>query len=713
MKKKVLLGMSLLIYMLSFAVTYASGAEAVDHIALNESERTWLDQHRDQPLILGLDPYAGMEYFEYDGNEYGFALNLEKVLEKDLGIAIELETQKSWGEVYEGLKTGEVDILLGANETPERLEFMAFTQPLYRIPYAILAERSGDIHTLGDIDNQKVGFIQGDIVMELFPEAYKNIDYKPVFFESQNEALEALHLGEIEAVISSGGAVVFDYIDQYSDIKLITEIKQITSDMTLSTLIENKIVADILDKEILHLKASNLDAMIQKAKIEYNYKVMKLTSDEINWIRDEGHAVAGVPGDYLPIDYYEDGQYKGMAGAVLQAVGEMTGVTFEGVAGEFSDLMQQVAMGKIQILDMAKTEDREKEYFFTDSFSDQRDIIIGRKEDEYVGDIYGLEGRKVAVVEGYWHDEHLRKNLLDPQIIYTQSIEESLKAVANYDADYMIENPSVAQFYIDEYELYNLTLRGNTSMDSYFYFGISKKSPELVSIINKSLRFIDLEKVMRDGIAEVPHTSQKASIMRWIFISAGLVIVLAILGMVLVRVTRALIESKATTEALKAKEKYIYEDAMTKLYNRHYLYFKVEPHIQNWTYPQTAVLCDLNNLKAINDCYGHAMGDRLLKTFAKLLQDVFPDKSIITRTGGDEFLILLLGQTDEAVKQYTKALEGQCRGINISDDGNRINPSAAIGVATRNNHHKTFEELIKEADDRMYAHKREIKKISK
>ncbi len=115
---------------------------------------------------------------------------------------------------------------------------------------------------------------------------------------------------------------------------------------------------------------------------------------------------------------------------------------------------------------MAKTDDRLDDFYFTDAFSFQRDIIIGRKTDPYVVDIYGLEGKKVAVIEGFWHDEHLERNLLDPQIVYTQSIAESLKMVSMGKADYMIENGHVAQFYIDEFELFNLVQRGNTSMDS-------------------------------------------------------------------------------------------------------------------------------------------------------------------------------------------------------------------------------------------------------
>ncbi len=190
-------------------------------------------------------------------------------------------------------------------------------------------------------------------------------------------------------------------MDQYPGIKLVTEVKQITSDMTLSTLKENQILADILNKEIQFLEQNDLGYMIQKAKQQYNYKVMKLTPNELEWIQKGQVVTAGVPHDYLPIDYYEDGQYKGMAGSVLKSVGEMTGIEFVGTDGEFSDLMDQISAGDIKILNMAKTDDRLDDFYFTDAFSFQRDIIIGRKTDPYVVDIYGLEGKKVAVIEGF------------------------------------------------------------------------------------------------------------------------------------------------------------------------------------------------------------------------------------------------------------------------------------------------------------------------
>ncbi|WP_432408381.1 hypothetical protein [Wukongibacter sp. M2B1] len=59
---------------------------------------------------------------------------------------------------------------------------------------------------------------------------------------------------------------------------------------------------------------------------------------------------------------------------------------------------------------MARSEEREAIFAFTDSFSKERDIIYGLKSSHQVYDIYGLEGSRVAIIEGFWHEEYLRKN---------------------------------------------------------------------------------------------------------------------------------------------------------------------------------------------------------------------------------------------------------------------------------------------------------------
>jgi len=77
---------------------------------------------------------------------------------------------------------------------------------------------------------------------------------------------------------------------------------------------------------------------------------------------------------------------------------------------------------------------------------------------------------------------------------------------------------------------------------------------------------------------------------------------------------------------------------------------------------------------------------------------------------GDEFLVVLLGITAGKGIAYTEELIEKCNEIKLLGvDNAGITPSTAVGIASRNGSYKTFEDMLKEADNNMYEHKRESK----
>lgn len=114
---------------------------------------------------------------------------------------------------------------------------------------------------------------------------------------------------------------------------------------------------------------------------------------------------------------------------------------------------------------------------------------------------------------------------------------------------------------------------------------------------------------------------------------------------------------------------------------------------------------DANNLKKVNDNIGHKYGDILLKTIADALKEVFGDN--VYRLGGDEFEVLLVGEGEVAVKHkinaVKKLLEEQEKEI---DEEFEI--SAAIGVSFSNGTN-TINEMLEEADHKMYEDKKSYK----
>jgi diguanylate cyclase (GGDEF)-like protein len=673
-------------------------ANLSSEVSLTSEEKQWLTKNKNRVLTLGVDPYSGSEYFKYNGEEKGYLIPLIKIINKNLGINIKLEASKTWGQVYSGLQDGSVDILFGANQTTERDKIMAFTTSVTKLPYALITKKEGNIHTIGDIDKRKIGFLENDIVMELVPKFYKNIKYDKKIYNAEMDLILALKNNEIDAFITSGGDAVYAYIYEFPELNYAFKLDKITSDRTFSTRKEDKVLATILDKEIKKLLGSSLPEVMKESQIEYNMKIMNIM------------ATIGITKDYLPFDYYKDGIYGGISGEILKDISAKTGIKFKYVYEDFDILEQKLMKGEISLLNIAKTEDRLKYILYPRPYSSERDIIMGKIGLKDVRDVFGLEGKNVAVIKGFWHNEYLKKNLTNVNIIETNNIQESLKLVQEGKAEYLIENPTVLRFYIEDMQLYDIVQKGTTSTESYLYYGISKNEPELASIIDKVIPLLDMNELFNAGYAEVPHKIINQNYKKYIFIILGLAFSTFLIILFAIKLFKDLVSEKTKTSMLREKEHLLYTDALTNVYNRNYYNNKVKDKLDNCKYPQTIIVSDINNLKTVNDNYGHLIGDELLKCFADTLILAFPECNLILRMGGDEFYLILENTNEEQAINSISKVKKIISEENLTVDGNKtIKMSAAFGYATRNCSQQNIDSLIALADGRMYEDKKRIK----
>ena len=140
-------------------------------------------------------------------------------------------------------------------------------------------------------------------------------------------------------------------------------------------------------------------------------------------------------------------------------------------------------------------------------------------------------------------------------------------------------------------------------------------------------------------------------------------------------------------------------DTLTGLYNRRYF----EDFVQNnATKPMTLIYMDLDRFKEINDNFGHKRGDEILKKTATFISEIFPD-GIAARLGGDEFTVIMEKQiTEKEVQKRCEELNKKiCTLIRASD----LQISISYGISATDGSRNT-DELLREADKRMYEHKR-------
>lgn len=116
---------------------------------------------------------------------------------------------------------------------------------------------------------------------------------------------------------------------------------------------------------------------------------------------------------------------------------------------------------------------------------------------------------------------------------------------------------------------------------------------------------------------------------------------------------------------------------------------------------------DLNNLKKVNDFYGHKVGDELIQAFAYFLKAAADKKYFLGRFGGDEFVVIIQNCTEQIMQNYIKEVN---RAVDQYNKRSQVSLSFAGGyaISTKNNYY-LMEELLKEADQRMYRNKKKIK----
>jgi diguanylate cyclase (GGDEF)-like protein len=150
-------------------------------------------------------------------------------------------------------------------------------------------------------------------------------------------------------------------------------------------------------------------------------------------------------------------------------------------------------------------------------------------------------------------------------------------------------------------------------------------------------------------------------------------------------------------------------DFLTGVYNRRHLELTANAWLQNAALVEENIVCiafDIDNLKPINDQYGHLFGDEVIKEVSSICSTTIRVSDLMGRYGGDEFVVLLRGMDFlkglEKANQIADAI-GQ---IDMINDGIKINLTVSIGVADNGNGSiQTFKELFHEADMALYRAK--------
>jgi diguanylate cyclase (GGDEF)-like protein len=142
-------------------------------------------------------------------------------------------------------------------------------------------------------------------------------------------------------------------------------------------------------------------------------------------------------------------------------------------------------------------------------------------------------------------------------------------------------------------------------------------------------------------------------------------------------------------------------DPLTGVYNRRGLDIVLPEHSAGVV---SVAMCDLDRFKAINDSFGHAAGDEVLRRVARLLANVMRLGDGVVRWGGEEFLLVLPGVELERARRVVERARSWVENEPIAVDGTPLPVTISIGVAERRPNESRLQ-LIARADEALYVAK--------
>ncbi|RLA02690.1 MAG: GGDEF domain-containing protein [Gammaproteobacteria bacterium] len=166
--------------------------------------------------------------------------------------------------------------------------------------------------------------------------------------------------------------------------------------------------------------------------------------------------------------------------------------------------------------------------------------------------------------------------------------------------------------------------------------------------------------------------------------------------------------TEALLEANKHFEELALTDVLTNLPNRRYamqqfaLLWETSSAQDN---PVSCMMIDADHFKEVNDTYGHDAGDLVLCELSNLLSYLIRTDDIVSRLGGDEFLIICANTTQQGLKKFAENIHDAVSKLRVETGDGHWQGSISVGIATETKEMEHFEDLIKLADQGVYAAK--------
>ena len=325
---------------------------------------------------------------------------------------------------------------------------------------------------------------------------------------------------------------------------------------------------------------------------------------------------------------------------------------------------------------------------------DEQGVVLAKPSNKVtVSSVKSLVGNDVVTIEGTKLASFLEnKGITLKKYSDITEMLDKVKSDSIIVLDSEVYNFYSSKYFDDYKSIYSFDIT-----DEYSFRVFNNETNSIfIRFFNFYLSFISNQEISNIGYSELTSVTATNSYVGVLIVIISLALVFLV-GYLIYQGVK-LNRDKKVVIVKDSKIKYI--DVLTSLKNRNYLNDHIDEWDESLVYPQGIVIVDLNNIAYINDNYGHAEGDKVIKEAANILIKTQISNTEIIRTNGNEFLIYMVGYDEKQIVSYIRKLSKDLRDLS-HDFG------AAIGYSIITDEIKTVDDAINEATMDMKNNKQE------
>ena len=679
MKKKLLISIPLLIAIVTFVLVYKYYNKEDKTTTLTVTEKRWVENNSDKEF----DFEVVNDYPLYGLNGTGVIFDFIDDFETAIGIEFNkisyLKTQDSTSTSYR------IRILNNDEKLSSKDLF------LFNDNYVAIGKQHQRLNHIKDMKNIKFGVLKDDEnEVSYYLKSGTNISFST--YENITKLYEALDNDEINMIIVPN-IMYLNYTiqkDKYYINYYFTELnKQIVltlsdGDKELNTIVRKYYNKWKQTKYIKEYNKEYLDYYLENNKLSAKTKASLISKNYVyGYIENE------------PYEKKVNGKVAGIAGEYINRISRLTDINFKYKKYDnLKDLEKAVDKGEVDIYFDYYNYSSDK-YLPTVSTFIEDYVVLGREKDKHIITSFeSIKGKDIAML-GKDSLYNYFKNNSRANITTYDRLDELVKK--SKDKLVVVDSEVYSHYQNNKFKKLKLIYKDNMMND--YKFMVKDDNKAFYDLFNYIINTNSYYNYRNSGIENLQASIIRDSTFEQVY---TIVLIIIFTPIILIGLFYVYMKRKKQKKKVKITDRHKYTDMLTSLKNRNYLNLKMQEWEDCEVFPQAIVMVDLNNVKYVNDNYGHEEGDQLIIKAAGILVNTQLENSEIIRTDGNEFLIYLVGYSNRQLSTYTKKLAKEMKNLPHQF-------GAAIGYSMITDEIKTLDDAINEATLEMITNKEEYK----